>query len=244
MWLLEGDSDPSCGWRMSNGHRANILGGGNGRLGVGESSGYYVQDFSGGGPDHKIAAGAHYHNSATGQAEFMAGWYDTAGPGFASVNIDGTCHPMTLERGSETNGNYLYSGTLSGDCPRYYFLFKDASGAQIVYPDTGSFGVGTGCDDWSPDRPPAGEGCDCQPSCGGKSCGDDGCGGSCGDCSPGYQCDPAGQCVQLPADEIPDPVPDADATGPDAEAAGPDAYGDPSGENSEEIRGGCGCALA
>ncbi len=25
LWLYEPDADPSCGWRMSNGHRANIL---------------------------------------------------------------------------------------------------------------------------------------------------------------------------------------------------------------------------
>ena len=237
MWLWEGDSDTSCGWRMSNGHRANILGGGNGRLGVGQSSGYYVQDFSGGSPDHKIAAGAHYPNNAPGEVEFMANWYDTTGPGFASVNIDGTCHAMALERGSDANGSYLYGGTVGGTCPRYYFIFKDASGAQVTYPDTGSFGIGSGCEDWTEDRPAAGEGCDCAPSCGGKICGDNGCGGSCGDCDPGYQCSAAGQCVQLPADETPDPVSDADVTGPDATS-------DPSGEEGEESGSGCGCVLA
>jgi hypothetical protein len=51
---------------------------------------------------------------------------------------------------------------------------------------------------------------------------DDGCGGSCGDCGPGYQCSSAGQCVQLPEDETPEPV--------------PGAAGDPPGEMSEEIQ--------
>src|SRR5262245_43763830 len=34
----------------------------------------------------------------------------------------------------------------------------------------------------------------CEPSCGGRTCGDDGCGGSCGYCSFGQECDGWGQC--------------------------------------------------
>ena len=37
----------------------------------------------------------------------------------------------------------------------------------------------------------------CTPSCGGKTCGDDGCGGSCGACGGGATCS-AGQCVAAP----------------------------------------------
>lgn len=36
--------------------------------------------------------------------------------------------------------------------------------------------------------------CQCQPSCGGRVCGDDGCGGECGECGEGLACD-AGQCA-------------------------------------------------
>ncbi|MEO2169319.1 MAG: hypothetical protein ABGY42_14620 [bacterium] len=32
-------------------------------------------------------------------------------------------------------------------------------------------------------------GCDCQPDCSDRACGDDGCGGSCGTCDPGEVCD-------------------------------------------------------
>src|SRR5436190_267719 len=34
LWLYESDADPTCGWRPSNGHRANILGDSSG-IGVG-----------------------------------------------------------------------------------------------------------------------------------------------------------------------------------------------------------------
>ena len=34
----------------------------------------------------------------------------------------------------------------------------------------------------------------CEPSCAGKSCGDDGCGGSCGECAINESCDASGQC--------------------------------------------------
>lgn len=35
----------------------------------------------------------------------------------------------------------------------------------------------------------------CTPSCGGRSCGDDGCGGTCGTCSTGYTCSSGGACL-------------------------------------------------
>jgi hypothetical protein len=36
----------------------------------------------------------------------------------------------------------------------------------------------------------------CEPSCSGKTCGDDGCGGSCGDCGEGAYCALGGQCQE------------------------------------------------
>jgi len=35
----------------------------------------------------------------------------------------------------------------------------------------------------------------CTPSCGGKTCGDDGCGGTCGTCGNGQTCSPGGTCT-------------------------------------------------
>lgn len=240
MWLWEPDSNPECDWRMSNGHRANILGERSGQLGVGYE-GYYVQDFAGGTPDRKIPAGAHYPNAPSDEVEFRANWYDPAGgPTQALVNIDGTCHAMTLERGTTDNGTYLFTGPAAGACPRYYFLFKDSAGGQVTYPDTGSFGIG--CEDWEETRPAAGDGCDCTPSCGTNVCGDDGCGGSCGDCDPGFACS-AGACVPASADPLPDgsepPPTDASSDAPADPAADAGDEGDDGGGD-----GGCGCAVA
>ncbi len=39
---------------------------------------------------------------------------------------------------------------------------------------------------------------ECEPSCAGRSCGDDGCGKSCGDCERGEGCDADGRCVCEP----------------------------------------------
>jgi hypothetical protein len=241
----ERDTDSSCGLHAANGHRYNILTDINVQLGVGRGSGYYVQDFARGSSDRKIGAGAHYPNSLSGPVKFMANWYDAAGPALASVDIDGTCHAMSLERGSETNGSHLYEGTVGGTCPRYYFIFEDSSGTQVTYPDTGSFGIGSGCENWTEERPAAGDGCGCTPDCGAKVCGDDGCGGSCGDCDPGSDCNETGQCVASPADEAPEPVPDVEEPEPltEAEAVGPDVSRDAQDEGLEEMSGGCGCAV-
>ena len=195
-WLLESCSDPTCSWGCSggsgqNGHRWNILGS-YGRIGVGGAGGYTVQDFSGGTPTQQIPSGAHYPETGS-QIAFRANWWDTNGPVSALVNIEGTCQTMTLERGTSTNGTYLYDGTVGAGCQRYFFLFEDSTNQKVYYPDTGSFGVNC-ASDWSSNRPAEGAGCSCAPSCGGNVCGDDGCGGSCGSCGAGLNCQ-GGQCT-------------------------------------------------
>lgn len=55
---------------------------------------------------------------------------------------------------------------------------------------------------------------ECEPSCEGKACGDDGCGGTCGDCPENEQCDLDGLCVALCTDECVD-----GETGCDGESA-------------------------
>ncbi len=66
---------------------------------------------------------------------------------------------MTLERGSAGNSTWLAVVPLaSAPCRRYQFAFKDASGATVVLPETGSYGVGgslAACADWAPATPPA-----------------------------------------------------------------------------------------
>jgi uncharacterized protein YkwD len=191
LWLWEPDANPACGWRIDNGHRANILGGSN-LLGVGRYSSTYTQDFGRGTVPTGIVSGVHYPQTGSALA-FRANWYATSGPVTAMVSVEGSCHPMTLERGSASNGTYLASVSgLPTTCQRYVFHFTDATG-DVFYPTTGSYGIGCSSD-WLDTRPaPCGP---CTPDCTDRSCGDDGCGGSCGSCDDGLSC-AAGACVCL-----------------------------------------------
>lgn len=196
MFLYEPWDRTDCGrgndsLGRTNGHRVNLLTMGP-SMGVGVSPGLVVQDFGYGEAPAGIVAGVHYPE--TGPAvEMRANWYG-APPASASVNVDGTCHPMTLERGTPENGTWLANVT-AGACARYYFHFVDASGADVFFPTTGSFGVGCG-EDFSSARPPR---CGCAPQCDGRSCGDDGCGGTCGACNTGESCE-GGACIAPGAD--------------------------------------------
>ncbi|MBW2731550.1 MAG: CAP domain-containing protein, partial [Deltaproteobacteria bacterium] len=166
----------NCGWSMSNGHRANILKASLRQLGVGHEPGfsgcysnYWTQDFSGAGVTiPAIPAGAHYPQSGIMSTTFTfsANYYDLSGaPTLARVVIEGTCYAMTLERGSAENGTLTHARKLPDGCHRYYFYFKDASGALVTYPSEGSFGVQVGggtCADYDIARPSAGAGCGCS----------------------------------------------------------------------------------
>jgi hypothetical protein len=225
LWLYEGDSDPSCGWRYTNGHRANILGAPSG-LGVGNHESFWTQDFGGPEAEHgKVVVGAHYPESGT--VAFRAHWYDAGGaaPKQALVNVNGTCHAMTKERGvTGGNATYILDNQPIPACTHYYFFFKDSADALHTYPEDGSYGIGCGAD-WDQTRPATGPGCSCTAQCTGKQCGPDGCGGSCGECDGGATCDQQGQCIAPPDAGHPDTGP-AD-TGPvdsgHADAGQPDA---------------------
>ncbi|MBA3461182.1 MAG: CAP domain-containing protein, partial [Deltaproteobacteria bacterium] len=183
-WLYESFNQTTCAYVQgppTNGHRWNILMAGP-AIGYGVGSGAAVGDFGNGGvPLAKIPSGSHYPRMGTA-IEAWANWYDTSGPKQALVNVDGTCSPMMLTRGSVTNGAYRAQLTgLGSACHRYYFVFKDSSDAVVTFPTTGSLGIGPAgtCADWDTTRPALGAGCSCTPSCTNKQCGDDGCGGSC-----------------------------------------------------------------
>jgi hypothetical protein len=148
---------PSCAFVQgppTNGHRWNILQS-TGSVGIG-MSGPTVADFSGAPvPAAKIASGAHYPRQAA-SVDAWANWYDAAGPLQARVNVDGTCLPMTLARGSVVNGAYTATVTGVGSgCHRYRFEFEDAAGGLVTYPTTGSLAIGSGagCPDWDPSEP-------------------------------------------------------------------------------------------
>lgn len=167
LWLYENSSNPACSFSQTNGHRWLLLRS-SGAVGFG-SSGYSVGDFSsGGGELHKIASGSHWPRQAP-EVEAWASFHDSAAPQAAEVVVDGACVPLTLGRGTPENGAWQadLDGVGSG-CHRYYFAFRDAGGALVSYPETGSLGIGpaASCADWSEDRPSMGAGCTTVPEAG------------------------------------------------------------------------------
>lgn len=163
-WLWEPSSTSACAFTLENGHRWLILKA-TGALGAGYVSvsgspytRYYTGDFAGpNSPIPKIPSGVHYPQQAS-SIDFWANWKDTTAPLSAAVNVAGTCHAMTLERGTVTNGTWAKTGVtgLGSGCHRYYFTFFDSVGTEVNWPTTGSFGIGTtGCADWEATRPAA-----------------------------------------------------------------------------------------
>ena len=237
LWLHETSTSEMCQFGGGNGHRWLLLTS-QGRVGFGAYGSMGNGDFGfggGAGDEHPIPSGSHYPRTGA-SVEAWANWYGDAAPSLSTVNVDGTCEPMTLERGDDLNGSYMaqVGGLDAGGCTRYYFVFKDASGETVTYPTEGSLGIGpTGsCADWSEERPPMGEGCDCQPSCEGLQCGDDGCGGSCGECGAGDACE-AGACVPQPGDDDDDDGSDDDD---DDDASDDDDAGDD--DDDDRVDGG------
>ncbi len=161
-WLWELSSSTSCSFSSANGHRWLILKS-NSAVGTGYQSvsgslytRYYTGDFAdANSPIPKIPSGTHYPQQA-GSIDFWVNWYDSAPPQSAAVNVDGTCYPMTLQRGSASNGAYaaLEIAGLGSGCHRYFFTFHDSSGNEVTYPSSGSYGIGlTACNDWDLSRP-------------------------------------------------------------------------------------------
>lgn len=246
LWLYEHGTDATCAFSFDKGHRWLLLTS-NGSVGFGVD-GNSTGDFGGGGVDSKLASGSHYPRG--GDVDLWTNWHDGAGPKIALVNVGGTCHPMTLARGVETNGAYTFHASTSG-CTRYYFRFEDSGGAVVEWPTTGSLGIGDdSCADFSDTRPPAGAGCDCTPSCSGKVCGDDGCGGSCGSCKSTETCS-SGACVAKPAMDSGTPVEDSGAPVTDSGTVEmPDAFVGPDASSivdddtpRGDVEGSCGCRL-
>jgi len=166
-WLYEPTSTTSCGFNEENGHRFLLLSDGYGpAAGAGYTStqDYSVMDFAGTAANtYKIPSGSHYPRQAT-TVDAWANWYDTAAPSSTKINVDGVCSNMTLGRGSSTNGAWHASvnGVGSG-CHRYQFAFKDSGGNTVLYPSSGSLGIGNGgatCPDWSTTALPS---CDNTP---------------------------------------------------------------------------------
>jgi len=159
LWLFEVTSDESCGSHASfdNTHRFNIL-----ReepyinsLGSGIGGSYATTNFGVGPAAGKIPSGSHFPRQAA-SVELWTNWYDAEGPNASAANINGVCHPMSLERGSATNGAWMVTANGVGSgCHRYYFEFQDSAGTLVTYPTTGSLAIGSGvgCPDWDAARP-------------------------------------------------------------------------------------------
>lgn len=163
-WLYETTSTSACGFNSQNGHRHNILANSGPGLGVGHAqiSGspygtYWTQDFGGSGAIPQIPSGSHWTagnhlrnpSGADNNVEFWANWYDGAAPLTAAVVVDNISIPMTLGRGTATNGAYTaIARGLSTSCHTYYFSFVDSELNPVRYPTTGVLGFGGGCADY------------------------------------------------------------------------------------------------
>ncbi|MCA9708836.1 MAG: hypothetical protein KDK70_23530, partial [Myxococcales bacterium] len=237
LWLHEPSTSEQCVFGNGNGHRWLLLTS-QGRVGFGAYGGYGNGDFGFGGASdaYEIPSGAHYPRTGS-TVVASANWHADAPPSLTTVDVDGTCQPLTLERGDALNGTYTreLDGLDPQGCHRYFFVFKDEAGQTLTYPSTGSLGIGpaASCDAWSPERPPQGEGCECTPSCDGLSCGDDGCGGSCGSCGDGQACD-QGACVDLP----PEPMEPTDDGGTGADGGDTDGDGPQDSTDGGGLDGG------
>jgi hypothetical protein len=154
LWLYQNNLGmTNCSWNNNNANRWNMLML-DGSVGAGFTGTLATIDYGVGGTIPKIPSGSHYPRQAS-SVDVWANWYDASAPSEALVNVDGTCHPLTLLRGTPQNG--AWSATISGvgtGCHRYYFVFRDAAGTITTYPGTGSLGIGpTGCADWDTSRP-------------------------------------------------------------------------------------------
>lgn len=140
-WLWEPESSSACGFRYTNGHRVNILNDSHASIGIGNYQSYWTQDFSYSSRyKRRLYSGTHYPKSG-GNIEFRANWADSAPPSKASVVIDGMSFDMEIERGSGTNGTYIYKATLPKSCHNYYFVFRASNGEVETFPDEGAYGL-------------------------------------------------------------------------------------------------------
>jgi hypothetical protein len=154
LWIDECAPGATCAFAEANGHRWNMLTGGNTQLGVGYYPGgscytsYYTMDFGCTSvPIPEIVAGTHYPQSGASGASFTfwVNYYDGAnGPQATQVLIDGQCQALTLDTGTPANGTWTTSTALSNGCHEYYYLFRDGAGGSVTYPTVGSLTIAVG----------------------------------------------------------------------------------------------------
>lgn len=156
----------------TEGHRLNVMSSSFNVVGTGSIeapggcwSGFFFSDYGSVGAlaIPRIPSGVHRPEigSSSTTFSFYANWYDPGGdPQSIDVVIDGVCHPMAVEIGTDVgNRTYLYQGTLPDGCREYYVVARDFGAARVTYPEVGSLlievGGGSCPDDYAGTRLPA-----------------------------------------------------------------------------------------
>lgn len=152
LWLFEASSTAACQYTIANGHRWSILQL-DGVAGAGMNENIAVVDFGRGSTPAGIVSVAHYPRSGA-NVEIWANWYGDAPPRSATAVVNGVCKPLSLKRGTGTNGAWSVAlAAQSSACDFYYVQFVAADGTTRTYPETGSFAIGAGtCGDWTASR--------------------------------------------------------------------------------------------
>ncbi|HEY3446038.1 MAG TPA: MYXO-CTERM sorting domain-containing protein [Myxococcales bacterium] len=137
-----------------------------------------------------LPAGAHKPETggASQSFDFYVNYYSATGAAQSvQLVLDGTCVPMTREIGTATNATYKVSRVL-GDaaCHRYWFLATDGAGARALWPEVGSWGVGSCTDYLATAQAAACEGCVSGAACSANA-----------GCQTGTVACPAGTCGNL-----------------------------------------------
>jgi MYXO-CTERM domain-containing protein len=137
--------DPTEGHRLNvMSANFNVVGPGSYRAAGGCWSVFYFSDYGDVLPQTlpRIPSGVHRpENGSTATTfSFYANWYDAGGdPQSIDVVVDGVCHPMTVEIGTDVgNRTYIDQRTLPAGCREYYILARDSGGVRVTYPEVGS----------------------------------------------------------------------------------------------------------
>lgn len=145
-WLRDDvQGKPAADKSDYDGHRRNIMNASYKELGVGYAyssskqwNHFWTQDFGAGKASmYKIPAGCHFkQNSST--LSFAANYCDPDGtaPKTAVVIIDGKACQMSLLLGDPAKGTYSFSMADDKKEHCYRFIFTDATGAEIHFPET------------------------------------------------------------------------------------------------------------
>lgn len=264
----------------ADGHRVAVTSGNYGQAGVGWAAGsngcwssFGFSDLaSGGGAPPVLAGGVHRPElgGATTSFSFYVNYYDPGGaPASVDVVIDGVCFPMAKETGlGPSNATYLASQVVGAGCHEYWFLAKDSTSARRVWPEVGSYEVGSCSAYRSSSTPASCEGCVAGAVCaaqGGCQMGSTSCSGGQATCASltnqpdGTSCVSGGKCVGgvcvavLPDGGLADggvpgdggggtgPGDGGSPTAPDGHGAADDPAGGPSSSQSVS---GCSCRAA